>query len=348
MTHTPSRSHWSAATVAGTVAPAALTAAALLAPHATASAAPAILAVGLLAGGPHGAFDHRVVRMVVTDPGDTGAALVAYVLAGAGVTAAFVLLPAVTLGVLLAVSVAHFAAADIVWPALRAGRRRDPLDTLAGWVSGTSVVALPLCLHAREASRLLARLAGRPLPVGPDGLRHCLAAVLIGSAVVLAARLGWRQRYLQALELLVVVAVSASAPPAAALGVTFAAVHSARHMARLRDLGVLRRTASASGRAPTPRSTGAALVALLAPLAATVGAVGTLWIAGMPWLRVVLGGMLALTVPHSVVVAALDRRNAAAPSTGSDRVGLVAASIRWGEQSLAPTFRRGPARAEPR
>lgn len=310
MINPPFQWHWSAATFAGTVTPAALTAAALLAPHATAAAAPAILAVGLLAGGPHGAFDHRVVQMVVADPGRTGAALVAYVLAGAGVTAAFVRLPAVTLGVLLAASVAHFVAADIAWPALRAGRRPDRLDTLAGWLSGTSVVALPLCLHARASSRLLSRIAGRPLPLGATALRHCLAAALIGSAVALAARLGRRQRCTQGIELLAVVAVSAVAPPAAALGVTFAAVHSSRHMARLRDLGLLRRATPGSRPAP-PRPRGVALVGLVAPLAATVVAASTLWIAGLPWLRVVLGGMLALTVPHSVVVAALDRRCAA-------------------------------------
>lgn len=91
------------------------------------------------------------------------------------------------------------------------------------------------------------------------------------------------------------------APPAAAFGVTFALGHSLRHLVRLADLR--------GGAPPLPPGSAlrGALVAgwplALAALAATA-AVAT---GAARWQTAVLGGLLALTVPHAAVVAAADR-----------------------------------------
>jgi Brp/Blh family beta-carotene 15,15'-monooxygenase len=267
--------------------------ASVVAPAATAAAAPVILAAGLLAGVPHGAFDHRVAVGDRRLP----SFVARYVLTAGAVLIAFALDPPLAFVVLLVVSVAHFAEGEVSFARLRDQRRGDRLDLLAGVTSGTAMVALPILTHVGQAERLISTVIGRSLPLPGVGVRVGAVALLVTCAVAAAGMLLARGRWVQAGELAVVVAAGLLAPAGAAFGVTFAAVHAAHHLARLGDALRDRRPVSS----PTTRLADRA--SFIGPLL-VVAIVGVLLVegSGLPWLRLVLGGMLALTVPHAAVV----------------------------------------------
>jgi Brp/Blh family beta-carotene 15,15'-monooxygenase len=315
--HPVHRPLWAVATGVGLVVLPLLCLASVVAPASTAAAGPAILAVGLLVGVPHGALDHRIAG------GDRRRVpfVARYVLTAGAVLIAFAADPPLAFAVLLVLSMAHFAEGEVYFARLRDQRQGDRSDLLAGAVCGTAMVVLPLLTHVAEAQRLISMVIGQSLPLPSVGTRNALVALLLVSAVAAMVTLLARGRRVQAAELAVVVAVGLLAPAGAAFGVTFAAVHSAHHLARLRDaLRDQRPVTSYEARR-------AEWVSAVGPLLAVAVAGGLLFeFSALPWLRLVLGGMLALTVPHAFVVRGMAAAGVSTPSsvTGPDRPSTVA------------------------
>lgn len=258
----------------------------------TGAAGPVLLVVAGLLGLPHGAVDHLAmgasrehpVRLVL---------LAGYALLAVAVAWTALLLPVPTVLALLVLSCAHFAEGEVAFSRLR-GRPSPPLTAAA---LGTAVVTLPVLLRPE---------AVRPVLDGLDpGLAPVLAEirtpvlVLTAVLVVLGVGAGARRRAWGPLtELVLVVVACLAAPPLLVFATWFGAWHAPRHLVRLLDLD-----GAGTTRARLVRL---ARAAVLPTLGALAGLGALLTVSGsVP--ASVLVVLLALTVPHSAVVARLGR-----------------------------------------
>lgn len=316
----------------GVAALAALVDGGAVGPTAVPAVGVAVAAIGIVAGIPHGAADHLIALRLASagrSPAESTlrvltprllAILAAYLVIAAVAATAFVLAPDLSIATFLVVAAVHFGWGELTFAAERAGRVRPsiPRDVPATVVYGLVLVGLPLAsVTGRDSTALLAPGLVRSLSAVLDALPGgdvttpsgfvtmplAVVVVVLGAAAVLATRFVHDHRRLEALELAVLVALFTLAPPLIAFAVYFGGWHALRHTRRLLDV----LAPGASRRAQV----GAFLRAAALP---TLGAFATL---GLLWsLRghsdVVVVGMsilLALTFPHAVVVAALDRRD---------------------------------------
>ena len=272
----------------------------LVAPGLLQELGPLLLVTAGLLGLPHGAVDHLAWGWSSGEVGRPRAAVVgSYAAAALGAVGIALLVPVPALLVLLALSAAHFAEGEVAWSRLR--------GTAVGWLPGTaaglSAVTLPVLLRPDAVRPLLASL-------DPE-----LPGVLLSSAVrlpllaltgvlVVAGAVAARSQPPRLFELALVVAVAATLPPLAAFAAWFAGWHAVRHTARLLLLDPRSTEDLARGDLRTPlgrfvRSaalpSAAAVLGTLA-LGLTIGVQGGLLVA-----------LLALTVPHTAVVAHLGR-----------------------------------------
>ncbi|HET9692552.1 MAG TPA: beta-carotene 15,15'-dioxygenase, Brp/Blh family, partial [Acidimicrobiales bacterium] len=232
-------------------------------------------------------------------------ALLAAALYAAGVgiaVAALAVSPAIALAAALALSAYHFGTAD----AGPLGRGRAVSAAF-----GLLPVLGPLTFWPGRARALLAALAP-----GLAAAWHGAAVVVAGGvlAAAVAAAL-WRCVRAAtpglAAELALVTLTMAVLPPLAAFGCYFALWHAPRHVARLlaaEPRGLGRR---ADGLPVPARGRPGDLVrAAWLPAAAAFAGLGAAW-ALLPsplWPAVGLAGLLAVTLPHTVVVSRLAAR----------------------------------------
>jgi beta-carotene 15,15'-dioxygenase len=297
-----------AATVSTAVAAAAVVAG-VVAPGATAAAAPALFVAGFLVGLPHGAVDHLVpgwVGLTRGGPRTMVAILAAYLAAAVGAWTALTLAGPVAVLALLALSVLHFGLGDVMADPAVAPGLRGSSAAAAVLARGGAVVVLPVARWPAQTDRVLGALDPRvPALLGP-GTRAALLGVLLGCALVAVVDALRRRRNRDAAEIAVLLALFAVVPPIAAFGVYFGGWHALRHTARLLAADPANADDLAAGhwRRPLGRFARAAA----APTAAVLTALaGLLLLAARPGLLVpVLTVLLALTVPHVVVVAVLD------------------------------------------
>ncbi len=275
------------------VALAAAAAVGLLVPDAG-RAGPALLVVAGLVGLPHGAVDHLALDWSRgRDAAPTNRLLAAYV-AGAVATAALALaFPVPAVLALLALSVLHFAEGEAAFDRLRGGAGlRLPALSL-----GLSVVALPVLLRPEPVRPLLAALdPGLPgvlAPLRAPVLAATALLVLAGLAVAAAHR-AWTVLA----ELALVAGSALVVPPLLVFAVWFGAWHAPRHVLRLLAL-------QPDGTLPV-RLRRLVRAALL-PTAAAVSGLAALALGGRGLPAAVLVVLLALTVPHAVVVARIGR-----------------------------------------
>ena len=271
----------------------------------------AVAGVGLVVGLPHGSIDHLLASRL------TGRSPVLVTLAYAGAAAvAWLLLVAlgpVALGAVVVLSIVHFGSGELETQRSTTGWR--PAGTVAGAlaVAGTGALLLPL---ARSGDQLqgvatavspdvAAVLAGNPLRLG-------IVVLWLGAAIVAvtaALRAGHRS---VAVDVVLIGALGALAPPLVAFAVWFGGWHALRHGGRLlltepgcAALVAADRTGDAVRRlarlAAWPSS--AAVGTLVALVGFTVAAPDP-----TSAIAEVLRVLLALTVPHMLVVAWLDRR----------------------------------------
>ncbi|HEY0238460.1 MAG TPA: Brp/Blh family beta-carotene 15,15'-dioxygenase [Friedmanniella sp.] len=271
-----------------------------------------ILVVGFVIGLPHGAVDHLVpfwtgwvrrslLSMLVVLLGYVGVAGLTWAgLHWAG---------AVVLPLLLVVSVLHFGAGDLM-----ADHDDDPDarplpagSLVVGVLArGGPVVAGPLLVWPAQADRALAAVQ-LDFTMPAMWVRVLLACVV--AACVLAnavTSLRTRQRR-SALEVVLLALLFVAVPPLAAFGIYFGAWHGLRHTARLVARDPRNHADLAAGRLLRPLrrfGVSAALPTLVAGGSAAALVIG----AGQhtDLTGTVFTVLLALTVPHLVVVAALD------------------------------------------
>lgn len=274
-----------------------------------------IAGLGLLAGIPHGGADHLVAMRLAGRP------LVPVVLGYAGVAAvAWVTLrwggPIALLAV-VAVSALHFGMGELQFTTELTGWRPPPPVAAALVVAGAGAVLLPLARSGREFSNVAAAVSpGLAQLIGAPPFRTAILVVwLAAAAVAVAAALRTGNRS-AALDVVLIGVLGMLAPPLVAFAVWFGGWHSLRHFARL--LGEEPGCAAmlADGR---PGAACRRLARLAAPmsLAAIAVALAVVWfVVTAPDAAVVLAEalrlLLALTVPHMVVVWWLDRSRAPA------------------------------------
>ena len=291
-----------------------------LAPSAVARHATIILAVGLGLGGIHGTADHLVGGWIGGRPGGrvAGRRLPAtaagrdllYAAVATGSLLALLVAGPTVLWVLIALSVVHFATGESVALALRGRRSVDRLDRAAGWAAAIAMVVVPLLGHPGPSGRIATAVIDRALPMPGPLAREVAVVAACLAAVAVAVASFRRDRRLGALEVLAVMAAGLLTPPAAAFGVTFALGHSVRHVVRL--AGLRGRVAPSVPTGRGAREIFRSSMVALWPVAVAAAAASLAVVTGAArWQTAVLGGMLALTVPHAAVVAALDRADSA-------------------------------------
>ena len=273
-----------------------------------------VLAAGLLIGLPHGAVDHLVPGLVLGRPLPRQAfvmVVTGYIAVAAAAFALFAFQPVFAAALFLVVSVGHFGVGDVEIHEAQTGRRLRgrPSAVLA---FGLPAIALPIAIHPDAVTPVLAGLAPSLTALTAPGVRAALLAftlVAVGLTVVIALADG---RGRVALDLLVLVAVFAVAPPLIAFAAYFGCWHAARHIGRLLTLDPANREDLARGRLARPllRFAGSAA----GPTAISVAVLAGLWwgAGGVEGLVAAhLGLLLALTMPHVAVVSWLDRRRGA-------------------------------------
>ena len=300
----------------------------LVAPAAATAISVPVAVVGALLGIPHGAIDHVVPWWWGSAPagaqtpdaaGETRARLRLFAVCYAGVAAlaltGVLMTPTSMLLVFLVLSAAHFGRGEVVTSAERAGR---PLPGAAhDWpvASAYGLVVVGLLLWSRPVSTdpflrpLSAWLADAALGSRVPGLVLVGASVVVAMALLLGSR-----RHHEAVELLLLCATFAIAPPLAAFGVYFGCWHAMRHTGRLLDLA--QRRCARTGASDVGWTPAAALLVRTAigPTLVVLATMAVLWSArDLASLQAEVGVLLALTFPHAGVVWALDRRESTGP-----------------------------------
>ncbi|WP_284235689.1 Brp/Blh family beta-carotene 15,15'-dioxygenase [Mycobacterium antarcticum] len=283
---------------------------AVLDPTGLTAVAPIVAAVGIVLGVPHGAMDHLVPGLASPRwQAPTQLALIAgvYVTIAAAACVAVLRAPDLGFAIFLVVSALHFGWAETTYAAERSGHSVPRLRD--GWwdavAHGSVVVVLPLwSAEGRSAMRpLLPHLVDW---VSTVPTQWATGAVVLMSTVS-ALHLASRRRFLEAVESIAVLTLFLTVPVFAAFGVYFGLWHALRHTTRLMDT-------LASGQ-PIRLQVRAFVRAAALPTAAALAVLGVLF-AYRSDVGVVMTGvsvLLALTLPHVVVVALLDHHRRIAP-----------------------------------
>lgn len=285
-----------------------------------------VLVVGFLVGLPHGAVDHLVpfwTGWLRRRPLPMIGVLLGYVSVAAVTWAGLHWAGRVVLPLLLAVSVLHFGAGDLMAEVdgrtdEKAGSTRPSWMRLAvaTLARGGPVVVGPLLAWPHQATQALAKVQ---LHVQlPSLATRVLLAAVVAACVLwtaLAAVRTGEQR--AAAEVVLLGVLFVAVPPLAAFGVYFGAWHGLRHTARLivrdprnrvdLDVGRLRR--------PLRRF----LVSAALPTLVAGGSAAALFVVAdhhSDLTGTVFTVLLALTVPHLVMVALLDLSGLRARSSG--------------------------------
>ena len=283
----------------------------LVAPGSLQAAGPALVVLAGVLGLPHGAVDHLAWGWAQGEVRPRLAVVAGYAVAAVAAVGVALLVPVPALVLLLVLAAAHFAEGEVGWARLRGAAAHWP----AGAAAGVAVVVLPLVLRPAEVRPLLAGLDPALPGLLLSGPVRAGLLVLTAALVLAGVAAAGRDRTRLG-ELALVVAVAALLPPLAAFAAWFAGWHAVRHTARLVQLDPRNGDDLAAGRVARPLGR----FARSAALPTSVALVGT---AALVTVTGVTGGLLlallALTVPHTAVVARLDSSArlgpAAAPRT---------------------------------
>lgn len=287
------------------------------------------LLIGIvLIGLPHGALDHLVPARAGFRWGRTPTGVTLYLLAYAGVAAAYLglwtVLPVVAfLGFLLA-TVWHWGQGDMRFLEIFFGRTRSSAASYHGALlfRGLLPIAVPVLAHPGDVEHLLVHAAGAfgldtagvtvasPTWQGPAAL-----ALLVTFSLMLGGlRCSWPDKrgvWLDVGEVTLLAVFFTLVPAYPAIGIYFIAWHSLRHLARLLLLRPTDRDQVAGGhlRWPIVR-----LTRDLTPI--TLAAIGLLLalylvtrqnvVSTEGFVALYLVWISALTMPHLVVVALMD------------------------------------------
>lgn len=270
-----------------------------------------LVAAGLLAGLPHGSIDHRLAAQL------TGRSTLLVGLGYAAVAAVtWVLLTTtgpIALVPVLGLSLVHFALGEL--EVLRSTTTWRPSWVVSAAVSlaGTGALLLPLARAGGQLSAVAASISPQlgALIASTPGRVGLVALWTSAAAIAMVAATRARQRSV-VLDVVLIGALGALAPPLVAFALWFGGWHALRHCARL--LCVDGRSADLISRGETRRA-----IAVLARVAAGPTLAAVLVLAGLVFFTATsadpsaavgstLVVLLALTVPHVLVVVGMDRR----------------------------------------
>ena len=270
-----------------------------------------VAGLGFLAGVPHGAADHVMAARL-----SGGRSMLAIGVVYAGIaTAAWALMEwagPIALVMVVALSVVHFGLGELEVCHQLTGWRPRRLVAVAVAVAGCGALVLPLARSGDQLREVAADVSpGLALLISGRFFEMSLAGIwLVAAVVAIIASIRAAQRWV-ALDIAIVGALGLIAPPLVAFAVWFGGWHAIRHCARMLTVEPGCASLVSTGR---DRSAVLRLIRLAAlPSAAALATVLVLgWFtvtASDPAVVVaeILRLLLALTVPHMVVVWWLDR-----------------------------------------
>ena len=258
----------------------------------------ALAAVALI-GLPHGALDGAIAMHLgyANKILNFISFIVLYVVMAGLVVALWIVMPAPCLLAFLIISMIHFGSGDA-----RHG---------TGWMRGAEIMAhggLVVAgisqMHRTEVDVVFGYLVGSDTGFVWRGLDVLTVFVGLALIVCIGQALWFRKWRWTAVELALLAALFAVAPPLVGFAVYFCCVHSARHVAGI--VSSLRRYMSV---------TSLCVQTLVFTLASWLaGAAAVWWLADMTnpeptVLRVIFIGLAALTVPHMILVDGFYRRS---------------------------------------
>ena len=276
--------------------------------------APAVLVVaglGLVAGVPHGAADHVMATQLA---GGRPMVLVAAAYAGVA-AAAWALLEwagPIALIVVVALSALHFGLGELEVSRQLTGWRPPRVLALPIVIAGSGALVLPLARSGDQLRGVATAVSpGLALLIGGAPVQIGLVVIWLLAALVAVIASLWSGHPAVALDIVLVGALGMLVPPLVAFAVWFGGWHALRHCARMLTIepGCAALVTTGRRRAAALRLIRFAAVPSIAALT-SIAALGWFTVAASdPTVVVaeVLRLLLALTVPHMVVVLWVDR-----------------------------------------
>ena len=268
-----------------------------------------LVAAGLLAGLPHGSIDHRIGAVLTGWP--TSVVAAGYAMVAALALLLLMVAGPIALVAVLTLSVVHFALGELEAVSESTGWKPAGVQAVAVGVAGTGALLLPLARSGPELAEVAASLSpGLGVLLADGGVRAALVGVWGLAAVVAVVAALRAHQHQVALDVFLVGALGALAPPLVAFAVWFGGWHALRHCARL--LSVDTDSAALLEQGQPARAIRVLARAALWPTVAAVVVlaglvVGTAADSSAAVAQTLLV-LLALTVPHMLVVLWLDRR----------------------------------------
>jgi Brp/Blh family beta-carotene 15,15'-monooxygenase len=267
-----------------------------------------IAVIALAIGIPHGALDH-LVTLPKARPKKMALFIVVYV--AVAVIAVIGILQFNTIGfiIVLFMSAIHFGIGDAAFIS-EIDRRTATARKLNRWfyipAAGFTPVFIPL---VNSASTQALASVNPSLINWHQGFDSEILLAVSSFAVVAIFIMGFKQRYREALDLTLLLFLAHLAPPLIAFAVYFGCWHAMRHTARL-TLS-LPRSIEKLNQGSLRKAFSQAVIPGLPALIGTFVVAGLLALSGRDfsdeffWMALVV--VWALTVPHMVVTAKLDR-----------------------------------------
>ena len=267
-----------------------------------------IAVIALAIGIPHGALDH-LVTLPKTEPKKMAIFIVVYV--AVAVVAVIGILQFNTIGfiIVLFMSAIHFGIGDAAFIS-EIDRRTAPERKLNRWfyipAAGFTPVFIPL---VNSASTQALASVNPALINWHQGYDSEILLAVTSFTVVSIVVMGFTKRYREAFDLILLLLLAHLAPPLIAFAVYFGCWHAMRHTARL-TLSLPRSIENLT-QGTLRKAFSHAVIPGLPALIGTFIVAGILALSGRDfsdeffWMALVV--VWALTVPHMVVTAKLDR-----------------------------------------
>ena len=267
-----------------------------------------IAVIALAIGIPHGALDH-LVTLPKTEPKKMAIFIVVYV--AVAVVAVIGILQFNTIGfiIVLFMSAIHFGIGDAAFIS-EIDRRNAPERKLNRWfyipAAGFTPVFIPL---VNSASTQALASVNPALINWHQGYDSEILLAVTSFTVVSIVVMGFTKRYREAFDLILLLLLAHLAPPLIAFAVYFGCWHAMRHTARL-TLSLPRSIENLT-QGTLRKAFSHAVIPGLPALIGTFIVAGILALSGRDfsdeffWMALVV--VWALTVPHMVVTAKLDR-----------------------------------------
>jgi Brp/Blh family beta-carotene 15,15'-monooxygenase len=267
-----------------------------------------IAVIALAIGIPHGALDH-LVTLPKAQPKKMAIFIVIYV--AVAVVAVIGILQFNTFGfiIVLFMSAIHFGIGDAAFIS-EVDRRTQPQSKLNRWfyipAAGFTPVFIPL---VNSASTEALASVNSALINWHQGLDSQILLLVTSFTVTAIAVMAFSKRYREVLDLTLLLLLAHFAPPLIAFAVYFGCWHAMRHTARL-TLSLPRSIENLTQGMPRKAFSNAVIPGLPA-LIGTFVVAGIMALSGRDfsdeffWMALVV--VWALTVPHMVVTAKLDR-----------------------------------------